>query len=53
MSLKIIYTPITAIGHGYQNLNKAQKREAAIHAASLFWALSCPDTSGDSYTIDA
>jgi len=29
--------------------HKAQKREAARIAASLFWALICPDTSGESY----
>jgi hypothetical protein len=28
---------------------KTQKREAARSAASLFWVLICPDTSGDSY----
>jgi|GEM_PF-5808822 len=30
---------------------KAQKREAALRAASLFWAL-CPNRAGDRYIKD-
>jgi len=28
---------------------KTQKREAALCAATLFWVLICPHTSGDGY----